>query len=183
MKTKGITLSNQRTFDRCFRNNYQALCYFASQLLNNEAESEDVVQEVFVKILNASRTFESDDHVRNYLYTAVRNTCSDRLAKRPEEQLNQTHTALSDENTMEALMVKTEVVRLIADAISQLPQRQQEVFTMAYQQGYSNAEIAELLDISENTVKVQKQRAKKALRQQLKDVYPLALMLLAEKFL
>ena len=84
---------------------------------------------------------------------------------------------------MEALMVKTEVVRLIADAISQLPQRQQEVFTMAYQQGYSNAEIAELLDISENTVKVQKQRAKKALRQQLKDVYPLALMLLAEKFL
>ena len=70
--------SDNSLFERCFRDNYQALCFYASGILKDDVASEDVVQEVFVRLLNINKDFDSYNHLKHYLYVAVHNLCIDR---------------------------------------------------------------------------------------------------------
>ena len=70
--------SDNGLFERCFRDNYQALCFYASGILKDDVASEDVVQEVFVRLLNINKDFDSYNHLKHYLYVAVHNLCIDR---------------------------------------------------------------------------------------------------------
>ncbi|MBQ3630737.1 MAG: RNA polymerase sigma-70 factor [Prevotella sp.] len=174
-----IRIDKQTAFERCFRDNYQPLCYFAASKLGDDVAAEDVVQEVFVRLLKGDHQFDSEVRLRNFLYTAVHNQCIDRLRHQqrvvavPVEQAN---SQFDDET--EARIVRAELLRQIADAISQLSERQRDVFRLAYIEDKGNAEIAELLGMQVNTVKVQKQRAKQRLRELLGDVYPLLFLFL-----
>ncbi|MCI6619323.1 MAG: RNA polymerase sigma-70 factor [Prevotella sp.] len=167
----------RRQIEICFTANYQALCYFASSLLHDDEASEDVVQDVFCKVIVSGRQFESDGHMRSYLYIAVRNSCINLLRNGGQRSVGLDDDALSDYRTLDEdadyEMVRTEIIRKISAAIDTLPPRYREVFELAYVKDARNEEIAELLQISPNTVRVMKQRAKKQLRALLQDLYPL----------
>lgn len=74
-------------------------------------------------------------------------------------------------------IVRTEVYKEILDAVNQLPERCGEIFKLAYIEQMTNNEIAKLLSISVNTVKAQKNNAKKLLREHLKHLYPIVVFL------
>lgn len=173
--TTPISTDSHQAFERCFRNNYQALCYFAASIVGDDGTAEDAVQEVFLKLLHVDRTFDSDLHLKNYLYQAVRNQCISKMQQDSKARIigiDGLSEAPSDEKA-EALVVKSEVIAAISRAIEALPERQRQVFMLAYMEDKTNDEIAEQLGIEKNTVKVQKQRAKQQLREALKDIYPL----------
>lgn len=75
-------------------------------------------------------------------------------------------------------VVRAEVYQEIMEAIQELPTECGRVFKLAYVDGFSNEEIATQLSISVNTVKVQKNKAKILLREKLKGLYPVMLLLL-----
>lgn len=163
--------------EHCFKANYQALCYFASGLLHDDEASEDVVQDVFCRVIGSGRRFATDDHLKSYLYIAVRNSCINRLRRGgakhvplPGDAASGVQAAAEEADYM---MVRAEIVRKISAAIDALPPRYREVFELAYVKEAKNEEIAEQLRISQNTVRVIKQRAKKQLRTLLRDLYPL----------
>lgn len=187
--------SDSGLFERCFRDNYQALCLFASSILQDDVASEDVVQEVFVRLLNLNRSFDNYDHLRHYLYVAVQHLCIDKnktdlryvsLQESREIPQHDDERPIVSEAVERALMpdnvevqiIRTECIRMIASAIDELSEGQRKVFSLAYIEDKSNEEIAGIMGISVNTVKVHKQRAKENLRRKLKDIYPLLFILI-----
>lgn len=191
-----LSLQSDKTlFERCFRDNYQALCFFASGILHDDAASEDVVQEAFVRLLKMNKIFDSYDHLKHYLYVAVRNLCIDKSKENQnlvslegnheKDSLSKENVRLRDleglENVSEDIeiqIVRSEMTRMITAAIEELAEGQRNVFKLAYMEDKSNEEIAEILGLSINTVKVQKQRAKNHLREKLQDIYPLLFVLI-----
>lgn len=67
-----LTLSEFKGF---YKSLFPPLCFFANKYLNDLDTSKDVVQEVFMKILDNQITFQSERAIKSYLYTAVKNKC------------------------------------------------------------------------------------------------------------
>ena len=148
-KIEKINMRKQEVFDSYFRRYYQTLCYFAFNYLKVQDEAEDVVQEVFIKLLNWDERFDNEEHLNT-----------------PE-----------DENNFFVNVVRAEVYQEIMGAIQDLPTECGRIFKLAYVEGFSNDEIATQLSISVNTVKAQKNKAKIQLREKLKGLYPVLLFL------
>lgn len=165
--------------ERVFRNHYGSLCYFASKYVRDEAVVEDIVQDAFVALLEKSPKFESDTHVKNFLYLSIRNACLNYIrdeqakARYMEAQTREEQTENFEEN-----IILSEVYQELANAVAALPEECRKVFELCYFQGMDNSQAAEALGISINTVRTQKARGKKMLREKLKDVYPLAVLFL-----
>ena len=176
-----IDMKNKEVFDNYFRRYYQTLCYFVYKNLQLQKESEDIVQEVFIKLLNFPETFENEEHLKHYLYKAVRNSYLNyvRQVKIRTSILEVVQkNKLEDENNFFAGIVRAEIYNEIIQAIKELPVECGRVFRLAYLEGLTNDEISTHLKISVNTVKVHKNKAKILLREKLKGLYPLLFFLL-----
>lgn len=176
-----INIRKREVFDSCFRRYYQILCYFACHYLQEQEEAEDVVQDVFMKLLDGEEYFDSENHLKHYLYKAVRNACLNQI------KLTDIHSNIlgtiqenteDSENDFFVNVVRAEVYQKIMEAIQELPTECGRVFKLAYVEGFNNDEIASQLSISVNTVKVQKNKAKIQLREKLKGLYPIMFILL-----
>ncbi len=153
---------------------YQGLCYFAYGYLNDYQESEGAVQECFVKLWEGRYEINSEEKLGGYLYATVRNYCKNQLRQNKTQEAfikNQSIQATNDWEEDDSLsFIKSEVYREILKTIEQLPARMQEVFKLSYLTQLTEDEVAERLSISVNSVKTQKQRAKKILRKELKHL-------------
>ena len=140
-----------------------------------------VVQDVFMKLLNGEENFDSENHLKHYLYKAVRNSCLNQIKMtgiRSDILESIQKNTEEDENNFFVNVVRAEVYQEIMEAIQELPTECGRVFRLAYVDGLSNEKIAEQLFISVNTVKSQKNKAKIQLREKLKGLYPVLLLFL-----
>ena len=177
-KIEKINIRKQGVFDSYFRRYYQTLCYFAFNYLKEQDEAEDVVQEVFMKLLNWNESFDNEEHLKHYLYKAVRNSCLNQIKMtgiRADILESIQKNTPEDENNFFVNVVRAEVYQEIMGAIQDLPTECGRIFKLAYVEGFSNDEIATQLSISVNTVKAQKNKAKIQLREKLKGLYPVLL--------
>lgn len=166
-------------FDSKFRLYYQTLCYFALNYLKDRVVVEDVVQGIFIGLLNREEQFENEEHLKYYLYKSVRNACLNeiKLSAIHSGILKKLETNPREEEIFFSQIVSSEIYLKIQNAINELPAGCGKIFRMAYLEQLDNGTIAEKLHISINTVKVQKNKAKNLLREKLKDLYPLVLLL------
>lgn len=161
-----------------FRKYYRALCLYAYNLTQDTSASEDLVQDVFVKIIGAGVKFDSDNHFLSYAYRAVRNSCLTYLSdSRKDEKVDMESDSLAKGHPVGAeadmALVNAELTRLIHEAMASLTPRCRQVFRMAYIEQMKAEEIARELNVSVNTVKVLRQRAKNQMREILRDVFPI----------
>lgn len=171
--------------EKLFKEYYTRLCHFAWQLLNDKDMAEDVVQDAFMVYWNnKDSVLENDIAVKNFLYTSVRNACYN-IARR--EKVTQRFQSLYridelEESQVLANIIRSEVMVEIHRVIQSMPSGCKEVFRLGYLDGLTNAQIAEQLDISVNTVKTQKQRGLKLIKGKLNpELFMLLLALLIEK--
>lgn len=151
---------------------YRALVVFSMQMTNSLETAEDLVQEVFIKLLERKPPFESAAALRGYLYESVRNASINHLQHKNMRSCHEINIDeipirvdignIGDDGTFD----KEEIYRQLYLCIDQLPERQRDVFLLAMQ-GKRNAEIARQLQISINTVKTLKQRGKQTLSARL----------------
>lgn len=155
-------------FRQLFDEYYQALCLFAVNYLQDDAEAADVVQVCFIKYWDLRQNFNHLAGIRSFLYTAVRNECLNilRNEKRNRKYLEQ----ISGECFFRNTLIEEEAYRIFYQAIEQLPQQTQKVILLALD-GHKNANIATELGISENTVHMLKKIAYKKLRTLLRDYF------------
>jgi RNA polymerase sigma-70 factor (family 1) len=149
---------------------YKALCSFACKYLNDRDEAEDVVQEVFIELWNQRERFLEFNHVKSFLYLSVKNKCLNRINHLKVKE-SFVVECLDDKITesFENHLIKAEVVRQIRYELDQLPMQRKKIILLNMQ-GLKNEEIAEDLEISINTVKLQKKIAYEQLRQKLGDI-------------
>jgi RNA polymerase sigma-70 factor (family 1) len=152
---------------------YRKLFLFAKSLIGNTEEARDIVAESFVKLWAHDNSFANMVHLQVYCCSVIKNACIDYLRKdklrtRIENQLGQA-VALS-ENAIEIKYQEAELIQLLYERINQLPDRMQQVFKLTYLDGYSRAEVAQMLNLSENTIRNTNAAAMKALRLTLEHI-------------
>ncbi|PWG79177.1 RNA polymerase sigma factor [Pararcticibacter amylolyticus] len=143
---------------------------FTVKRLHDIAAAKDIVQDVFVALWNYRQTFELKVSLSAYLYRAALNRMLDQLK---HEQVKTKHleslkefVSIGWEGT-DHLARSYNFAAIIEREISALPPRTREIFELRRKQHLSNREIAEKLDLSEQTVETHMKRARKQLRTRL----------------
>ena len=160
---------NSHTLEKYFRWMYRPLCLYALNITESYEDSEDIVQQIFVELLEKAvgGSLEVGD-MKGYLYTVVRNRAVKYAKKNQEKVSVESAMYLTDEN---ALSISVEEEALVWDWIDALPTERRNIFLMAKQQGMKYKEIAIQLDISVKTVEGQMGKALKALRDKAIKIY------------
>ena len=150
----------EEQFTRAVKQNMDTVYRVAVNYLRDPAAAEDVCQEVFLRLFRSGPEFESEDHCRNWLIHVCINECKRALAspwRRAESLVDPESLSLfedpKDNSTFQLVM--------------SLPKKHRIVLYLHYYEGYSTAEIAQLLHILPATVRSQLDRGRKQLKQLL----------------
>lgn len=135
----------------------------------NREMAEDVLQEGFVKVFNNIKNFTNEGSLEGWIRRIMVNTALDAIRKNKKLKLNmQLEKAgyLAPQNDFIEESLMADDLMLI---INQMPEGYKVVFNMYAIEGYSHKEIADALEISENTSKSQYSRARAYLREVLES--------------
>ncbi|SHI95394.1 RNA polymerase sigma-70 factor, ECF subfamily [Tangfeifania diversioriginum] len=165
-----IKQDDKKAFETLFHRHYGILCHYATHLIKNEAEAEEIAQELFVRLWEKREKIQIDTSLKNYLFRAVKNQCLNYI------QHNQIKNQYAQKVIHETEAVKTDesnypkigLLHKIEESINSLPEKRQEIFRLSRQQGLKYREIAEKLNISVKTVETQMGLSIKTLREKLK---------------
>lgn len=168
---KKIKQGDIRAYELLFKAYYQALCNFANSYLNNMSESEDLVQEVFVKIWDKRHDIDITSSIKSYLYQAVKNSCFNQLKHQKVQNKHKEHVFHQSDSSIDfnSQIETKQLSLLIEEAIKEMPKKRREIFYLSRRESLKYKEIAEKLNISVKTVETQMGLALKHLRIQLKS--------------
>ncbi len=151
------------------------LFYVAYQILKNYHDAEDVLQSAFVKM---SKHLEKIGEIkcnktRAYLVIIVRNLSFDRFVEKkrtvPTDFSDESMDVPDSNSSLEDYVLNLERGKGLAEALSKIRTGYADIITLKYYYQYSNAEIAELINMSVDNVGVKLHRAKAALRKILSE--------------
>lgn len=127
----------------------------AYQNLKNQADSEDVVQNVFIKLIKEPK-FKDESHMKAWLIRVTINQCKD---------FNKMAWYRRTESLSDELMIPfTKEEQGVLEEVLKLSKNYRNVIYLYYFEGYSIKEIANILNKSENTISSQLSRARKVLK-------------------
>ena len=163
-----IAAGDEQAFAILFHRYKQKIYALAFHLTESAVYSEEIVQDVFVKVWrNQSRILEIENF-ESYLFVIARNHIYSYLKAIAKHQVKETDINLVLEHkTPESNYLAKEYTHLIAQAVLQLPAQQAEVFRLSKDDGKTREQIASMLGISAETVKVHLSRAMKYIRSYL----------------
>lgn len=151
-----------------------ALYNFACYLCKNAAEAEDLVQDAFARALNAQSSFSVGSNLRAWLFRILRNTFLDgkrRQRKSPLTEESDVEAAASHDflrGDFEIDRLRGLVARDIDAALSRLSDDGRSVILLDLE-GFTETEIASVMDTAVGTVKSRLARARAALRAELRE--------------
>ena len=129
--------------------------------LKNYADTEDIFQNVFLKYVLSSVTFESEEHERAWFIRVTVNACKDLL-----KSFFRSRTVSLDE-LLEQPAALSEDNREVLEAVLALPEKYKDVVYLYYYEEYSAVEISHILKKNVNTVYTLLARARNLLKEQL----------------
>jgi len=164
-------------------NQYSKRVYnLALRILRNREEAEDVLQETFLTVINKLDTFDGRSSFFTWVYRIATNASLMLLRKKKIRRANFRDNDLDPEqiylsNVVDwtqdptARIENKEIKQRIDEALSTLKEKYKTVFVLRDIEGLSTRETAEILDISEENVKIRLLRARQALRNYLSQYY------------
>ena len=177
--------ADEPEFDRVYLEHYAALQHYAYTLLEDSAHADEMVQDVFLKILERNDPVSIHTSLKAYLYRSVHNECMNyfkhQKVKQKYRQRNMHETDNHTDHGLSRLQYR-EFEQQLLKAINQLPEQCRIIFQMSRFDELKYAEIAVQLGISIKTVDNQMVKALKRLRQQLADYLPLLICFLIKIF-
>ena len=136
------------------------LFHFSKAITRSIEESEEIVEDVFVRLWCNRYNIMQIENLRVYLYVAVKNRSLNVATRKTQELMNISFDELdveAREITMDPcqIMISAERVKKVEAAIASLPPRCKLIFKLVREDGLKYKEVAEILDISVNTIDVQ----------------------------
>jgi RNA polymerase sigma-70 factor (ECF subfamily) len=140
---------------------------FAFRLLGDIQEAEDAVQDVFVGVWTKRSEWPQWKNIEAYCMTATRNSCLDRLRRRRIPTIQETSALqlTSPDLDPHEKMTSKEMIQRIRQCMDALPRQQQWVIRLREMEGFSYNEIAEVLDMTLDQVKINLFRGRHSIRQ------------------
>jgi len=150
----------------------------ARRYLKSEEDARDAVQEGFVAAFRAIGRFEGGSSLSTWLHRIVINACLMKLRsarRRPEASIedllpkfDETGHRIGEpeawRESAETALARSQTRRIVREAIARLPERYRSILMLRDIEELSTAEVARLLDLTENAVKIRLHRARQALR-------------------
>ena len=175
------TLDNH-VLEQLYNNYYRALVNYSMQITGDMQVSQDLVQDVFTKIIEMSVDMDNDVKIKTYLYNSVRNHSLNHLRRKGTERnyvdyLSKQHEEMPETDLDNDVFFKEEIYRMMFKIIDEMPERQREVFLLCLE-GKKCREIADALSMSVGTVKVHRHRSLTKLKEELGDKGLLIILLL-----
>lgn len=153
-------------FSVLFGRHKNGIYRFCLLMLGDQAQAEDIYQEVFINFYRACRTGQKMYNVRGYLMTAARTRCINAL--RSSKRLADLDDA--PEPSYEPDPTAYDTGHHLREALQKIPPQYRETFLLFELEGYSYDEISRHLDISLGVVKNRIYRAKQALQKILRPI-------------
>jgi len=129
--------------------------------LKNSADTEDAVQNVFIKLINTTKPFKNDEHEKAWLIRCATNHCKDVLKsaykKRTDFDISEDIPDKESEDSHEDLL----------EALMKLPDKYKDCIYLHYYEGYKTDEIAALLNKPGSTIRSHLSEARELLRETL----------------
>jgi RNA polymerase sigma factor (sigma-70 family) len=157
---------------------------FIRRRVPDPADVEDILQDVFYKLVEANRLLMPIEHVTGWLFRVARNRITDLFRKKKPEnfgdrQVEDEHGELlriedllpSPDAGPEALYVRGVLLDELELALDELPDKQREVFVAHELEGRSFKELAAETGVSVNTLLARKRYAVLHLRERLQSIY------------
>src|SRR5215469_2099227 len=189
------TALERMALERIFREEDQRISEVVkrerSRLLNfirrhvpDPGDAEDILQDVFYRLVEANRLLMPIEHVTGWLFRVARNRITDVFRKKEPENFSELEIE-SDEGDRssfedllpspdegpDAVFVRNVLLKELQRALNELPQEQREVFVAHELEGRSFKEMAEQTGVSVNTLLARKRYAVLHLRERLQRVY------------
>ncbi len=174
---KLISDNNRVSFDLFYNLYYEQVFRFAYSLLKDKDACREVVTDVFFSIWQSRKHLKDVNNIETYLYIIVRNEANRYLSKRnnssyiPIDELSvqiKDHTGSSPED----MLLNEEIEKLLTQVINELPEKCRIIFLMAREEGLKPKQIAEILSITESTVRVQMKLAIEKIVNSIKPHFP-----------
>ena len=185
-----LSQGSSRAFAELFHYYYKDLVLFAGSYVKNITESEDIVQEVFIKLWTGRKDASKISSLKAFLLKSVQNSCLDEL--RHQKRYSALLT-LSDghhdeyygpslfrwiHHGTEEYILHSELNVRLQEALIYLTSEQRKCFEMNRMQGIKQAQIAKELNIPLRTVELRIAESLKILKQQLKEYFILVVLFL-----
>lgn len=154
---------------------------FVLRFTRDAASAEELAQDVFLKVIERSDSFEGNSKFSTWIYKIARNHCIDHKRK----MVHRRHASLDQSRHEDAAPLREQVAaeqvpvdhqaaaapmrQRIEQAVDKLPDEQREIFLLRYTKQLKFREIADLVGVPENTVKSRMRYALERLREELAD--------------
>ena len=167
-------------YEMVFREYYRPMTAYAFRFLNDLSESESIVQEVFLRLWQKRREIMITSSLQHYLFRSVKNQCINQIEHNKIKTGYQVMVINNEEDRSEysEFFLEFGLKKRIEAAIAALPEKRQEIFRLAREDGLKYREIADRLEISVKTVETQMTLALKQLRESLKEFKNLVMFFL-----
>jgi len=143
--------------------------------LVGERDAEDLAQTVMLRVSGGLSQFRHDSSLSTWIYRIATNAAMDKLRSPVREQVLEDDPDPDEGDvpldartlSVEAIAIRTEMSACIGEFIDHLPERYRAVMVLSEMEGFKNAEIAAILGVSLDTVKIRLHRAREKLRDDL----------------
>ncbi|MBC9812205.1 sigma-70 family RNA polymerase sigma factor [Crocinitomicaceae bacterium CZZ-1] len=158
---------DQQTFQTTVFVHKDKLFRLAKRLLISQDEAFDAVQDVLVKLWQMKDELHRYSNIEAFAMQCIKNVCFNRLK----------HAEVAEQQRETVIRQKTEVFtpdntnEVILEMINALPQKQQMVIHLRDVEEYEISEIAEIMEIEENAVRINLMRARQKLKVQLEKLF------------
>lgn len=147
---------------------------YAYRFLEDPEQSQDAVQDVFIKLWNQRERMAEIENLEAFAVRITRNHCLDVIKSRRTVSMDVNDyfkDRISDESDPEKELYKSDSMVRLRKIVEDLTEPHRSVIRMRDMEGYSNEEIGEVLGLSEGNVRVVLSRARKKVREGLEKIY------------
>lgn len=151
-----LNIQTEKQYNKIVENYSDMIFRIAYQYLYNKYDAEDIVQEVFVKLLSRKVIFKDEEHVKSWLIRVTINQCLDykkSLVKRSTVPIE--NMEIPFENKEEGILEELQLLK----------EDERNILYLYYYEGYKIKEIAKILKQKQNTINSKLTRARKKLKE------------------
>lgn len=166
--------SDQEAFSELFKRYHAKLVSFAICFLPHFGEAEDMVSEVFIKLLKNHKDLKNIENFEGYLYSSIKNQCLNQIKKNKRKESLFLPLDFQDCKTGEYTqpleqLLTAELREKLANCVDRLPHKRKLVYKMVKDDGLSIKDTARLLEIADKTVKKHLELAIREIRVEIQE--------------
>lgn len=166
----GLKNREPEAFNILYESLFPKVCYYVEKITGDEFEAQDITNICFAKLWQADiSSFDSLTQIKKYIFTVGKNAAFDYLRKCRVHKNYQEYIKhgfnIPDNDQHDALLYEVEMLEILWQEIERLPPQCRQVFKLCYLEKMSRQEVAEIYNISINTVHVHCRNALTRLRQ------------------